>query len=195
MNIYPSTKARPYVYMGIHKITKEIYIGYREKNVLVDRPSHIDLFEYRTSSKIVKPDFDNYNWHIIAEFFNGNDAYDFEQQLIFENWNNPLLLNKQYRLSNGVKRFKTSGEHSEETKQKMRKPKRCSNRKGKPLSKQHKESISTSKKGKSNGRNMPVTVNGITYSSKKDAMISLNLWDYQLNNLLITSETGSQIGL
>jgi hypothetical protein len=107
MNIYASSKVKPYVYVGIHKITGEIYIGYREDNVRVNRTSDVDLFEYRTSSKVVNPRFDEYDWIIVAEFDTGNDAYDFEQQLIFENWMNPLLLNKNCHYGN-KKRFKTS---------------------------------------------------------------------------------------
>jgi len=106
MNIYPfpSTKVRPYVYFGYNPVTGEFYIGYREANT---KPSHLDLFEYRTSSKIVQPFFDQMIWTILAEFENGDDAFDFEQRLIGENWNNSLLLNKQYRLPNGRKRFKS----------------------------------------------------------------------------------------
>ena len=47
MNIYPSTKVRRYVYVGIHKETQEIYIGYRELNVRFNRPSHLDLPKYQ----------------------------------------------------------------------------------------------------------------------------------------------------
>jgi len=105
MNIYHSTQVRPYVYFGIHKITGEIYIGYREANTL---SSDLDLFIYKTSSKIVRPNFDEYDWYIVAEFLVGIDAYDFEQQLISEYWSNPLLLNRQYRLPNGKKRFRSN---------------------------------------------------------------------------------------
>jgi hypothetical protein len=94
MNIYHSTKVAPYVYICIHKITKQFYIGYRAKNVKLNKPSTVDLPEYKTSSKIVNPNFDNYNWYIIAEFAHEDHAYDFEQQLIYENWGDPLLLNK-----------------------------------------------------------------------------------------------------
>ena len=80
--------------MGTHKETGEIYVGYREQNAAKNVLSHIDLFEYRTSSKDVNPIFDQFNWCIVAEFYDGDDAYDFEQQLIFENWQNPLLLNR-----------------------------------------------------------------------------------------------------
>lgn len=90
MNIYPSTQVRPYVYFGYNPTTGEFYIGYREAN---NKPSHIDLFEYRTSSKTVEPMFDQMIWTILAEFDLGDDAYDFEQLSIYENWNNPLLLN------------------------------------------------------------------------------------------------------
>jgi hypothetical protein len=131
MNTYPSTRAMPYVYMCIHKESKEFYIGYREANTL---PSNVDFMCYKTSSPIVSNNFDDYVWYIIAEFYTGNDAYDFEQQLIFENWRNDLLLNRSCFY--GKNRFKCeslSEEHknsirlaqtgkvlSKETKQKIR---------------------------------------------------------------------------
>ena len=91
MSIYKSTKAYPYVYICSHKENGQFYIGYREINKV---PSDIDLPKYKTSSKIVNPNFQDYNWYIIAEFFNGNDAYDFEQKLIYDNWRDPNLINK-----------------------------------------------------------------------------------------------------
>ena len=106
MNIYQSTQVRPYVYFGIHKVTGEIYVGYREFNVQLGIPSTIDLFTYRTSSKIVNPIFDEFDWYVVAEFFSGDDAYDFEQQLIYEHWNNPLLLNQH--CTHGQERWKFS---------------------------------------------------------------------------------------
>ena len=105
MIIYTSTKAKPYVYMGIHQSTNQIYFGYREQNVKKNKPSNIDLFEYRTSSKIVKPKFEEFTWQILAEFESGDDAFDFEQQLIKEFWGDPLLLNKNYQC-NGQRRIK-----------------------------------------------------------------------------------------
>jgi ssDNA-binding Zn-finger/Zn-ribbon topoisomerase 1 len=90
--------------MGIHIESRQFYIGYREYNVKLNTPSHVDLFNYRTSSTEVKPIFDQYDWYIIAEFWLGIDAYDFEQLLIFENWDNPLLLN--YSCFHGKPRFR-----------------------------------------------------------------------------------------
>ena len=143
MNIYPSTKALPYVYMGIHKITGQIYIGYREIN---SNPSHIDLFNYRTSSNIVKPHFDDYDWHIIAEFFKGDAAYDFEQELIFKNWSNPLLLNKNCH--HGKRRFKASkGISKPEGFGAMVRERQLGKLKG-PQSEQHRKKISNSLTGK-----------------------------------------------
>jgi hypothetical protein len=98
MTIYPSDKAVPYVYICTHKETNQFYIGYREVNVRLNRPSHLDLPEYKTSSKVVNPEWENYTWTIVAEFFDPSHAYSFEQQLIFDNWENPLLLNGYYRL-------------------------------------------------------------------------------------------------
>lgn len=105
MNIYTSSQARPYVYVCTHRETKNFYIGFRQRNVVLNRPSDKDLPLYRTSSKIVKANFDDYEWQVIAEFVTGDDAYDFEQYLIHENWGNPLLLNKSCHFDN-VRRMK-----------------------------------------------------------------------------------------
>ena len=136
-NIYTSEKALPYVYRLDNPTTGEIYIGYREAN---KRPSHLDLPEYRTSSEYVEPRFDEFNWTIVAEFFLGNDAYDHEQFSIFEEWENPLLMNGNCFY--GKKRWKT-GICSEETKSKM-----SNTRKGVPKSEETKARISAGSKGK-----------------------------------------------
>ena len=86
MNIY--SKVLPYVYRLDNPVTGEFYIGYREANT---EPSHIDFPKYKTSAPKVKEAFDQFEWHIVAEFFDGNDAFDFEQQLIHENWSNKSL--------------------------------------------------------------------------------------------------------
>lgn len=112
MNIYTITsdKPLPYVYKGTHLITGEFYIGSRTaKNI---QCSHLDLQKYRTSSREIKKRFDEFNWVIIAEFFTGNDAYDFEQESIYQEWNSPLLLNKSCYY--GKLRFRISGPRSKE---------------------------------------------------------------------------------
>ena len=108
MTTYSSDKAVPYVYICTHKETKQFYIGYREKNVRLNRPSHLDLPKYKTSSTTIRPDWSNYTWTIVAEFFDPSHAYTFEQQMICDNWENPLLLNGQYRLGK-IKQFRNSG--------------------------------------------------------------------------------------
>jgi len=108
MTTYSSDKAVPYVYICTHKETNQFYIGYREANVKLNAPSHLDLPKYKTSSKVVNPDWSNYTWTIVAEFFDPSDAYTFEQQLICDNWKNPLLLNGQYRLGE-LKKFRNNG--------------------------------------------------------------------------------------
>lgn len=107
MTIYFSTLAKPYVYICIHKETREFYIGYRERNVSLRRPSTVDLPLYKTSSKLVRPQFEEFEWIIVAEFNTGDAAYEFEQQLIRENWDDPLLLNEQYRLPSKEVAFKS----------------------------------------------------------------------------------------
>lgn len=91
MNLYPnciSSKVLPYVYRLEHKVTGKVYIGSRTAKS-VKTPSQLDFIEYRTSSKIVKPNFEEYNWYIVAEFFGNerwDDAYDLEQELIYLQW-------------------------------------------------------------------------------------------------------------
>ena len=139
--IYHSTKIIPYVYLCIHKITGEFYIGYRKANKI---PSSQDLPKYKTSSNIINPNFNEYNWIIVAEFFNSIDAYNFEQFLIYENWNNPLLLNKSC-FYNKHPLMNTS--HSQESKKKIG----DSNR-GKVRSEETKLKLRNAKLGKTSKR-------------------------------------------
>jgi len=102
MNIYP------YVYRIDHK-SGEFYIGYRCANRV---PAEADIgHKYKTSSKHLSHPFEEYSITIIAEFFTGTakaDAYDFEQALIYENWDNPNLANQH--CSYGKTRWSTSGQ-------------------------------------------------------------------------------------
>jgi hypothetical protein len=116
MSIYPSTKVLPYVYWLNHKITGQFYIGYREANKL---PADQDLPIYQTSSKKIKElGFENFDWKIVAEFFDGDSAYNFENHLIESYIKDPLCINGHYR-KNGSNHFKRTGPHSAETKIKI----------------------------------------------------------------------------
>lgn len=81
--------------MLVHKETNQFYFGYQYANKV---PSSKSLGKiYFTSSKIIsKLGFQNFNYIIIAEFFDPLSAYKFEQLLISENFHNPLILNKSY---------------------------------------------------------------------------------------------------
>jgi hypothetical protein len=119
-NVHFSTKVLPYVYLLIHKITGEFYIGYRETNQI---PSSGDLGEkYKSSSKKIKAmGFNNFRSIIIAEFFTGNDAYEFENRLIEEHIKDPLCLNGTY-IKDGKLKFSFAGKtRSVETRAKMSK--------------------------------------------------------------------------
>ena len=136
-NIYTSEKVLPYVYRLDDPITGEFYIGYREANKI---PSHLDLPKYKTSSKNIYPIFDNFSWMIVAEFFDGSEAYNYEQKMIYENWNDTLLLNENCRY-NG-KQFRLS-HHTEEAKRKISK-----SRTGIKFTEAHKKNIGLSSKGR-----------------------------------------------
>ena len=130
-------KILPYVYKLTHKETGEFYIGVRYGNTY---PAQLDLgIRYKSSSKIVKPKFDEFTYEILAEFLDKEDAIDFEQKLIEENWKDPLILNKAIQVT---KTFRCKG-HSEETRKKMSESKKgkVPNNKGKKLSEETRQKI------------------------------------------------------
>lgn len=140
MTIYPSIKVMPYVYRLDNPVTGEFYIGYREANII---PSNDDLPKYRTSQPYTNTNFDFFIWSIIAEFFDGDSAYDFEQLLIYENWNNPLLLNKSCFYGKKRCKIPKGTQHSEEHKQNL-----SHSKMGKKHSKEHSENIAKALTGK-----------------------------------------------
>lgn len=85
---------KPYVYKGTHKETGRFYIGYRERNKV---PPIEDLgIKYFTSSKTVKPIFNEFIWEIIEEFDDPIEAYDYEQKLISKNERIVQVIHKGY---------------------------------------------------------------------------------------------------
>jgi hypothetical protein len=134
--IYSSEKVLPYVYYGVHKITGQFYFGsrYGEQCYLnKGRPSHLDFgHHYFTSSKEIKElGLDNFDWTILAEFFDGEGAREFEDCCIEEFWKHPLSLNFH---KNGKKFINLY--HTEKAKSKM-----SSSHLGVKLSKMHAEAI------------------------------------------------------
>ncbi len=107
-NIYTSTKVLPYVYIGIHRETGQFYIGSRTTKKL-KLPPEQDLQKYRTSSKVVKPIFDEFDWYIVAMFFDPINCHMFEQELIYDNFKSPIILNKSctYKNTKIFQNFKT----------------------------------------------------------------------------------------
>ena len=131
-------KILPYVYKLTHKETGEFYIGVRYGNKY---PASLDLGKrYWTSSKIVKPKFNEFNYEILKEFDESKSAIDYEKKLIEENWNDPLILNRAIVQSD---KWRCTG-HSESTRKKMSESKKGKppNNKGKKLSEETKKKIS-----------------------------------------------------
>lgn len=118
MSIYQSTKVSPYVYQLTHKTTGQFYIGYREVNKV---PSDQDLgfFYWTSSKKIDELGFENFDFQIIAEFFDGDSAWRQEQRIIEANIKNPLCLNGHF-IKDGNNKFSFVGKfHSDKNKAKM----------------------------------------------------------------------------
>jgi len=178
-----STKSRPYVYMCTHATTGEFYFGYREKNLKLGLPSDVDFPKYQTSSKRVKPRFNEFEWKILAEFETGDDAYDFEQELINEHWDNPLLLNGA-KNQRGNKRFKnnivteetkrkisianTGRKHSAKTKEKL-----SMDTKGKPKSEETKRKMCKPKSPEHAAKNRVANL-GRTASAETKSLMSFS---------------------
>lgn len=101
-----SNKILPYVYKLIHKETGQYYFGYRSNNK-VSSSEDLGIY-YFSSSKEIKPIFCQFHKEIVAEFFDGKDAWVFEQQLIGEHFNDSLLINRSY-YRDGSRIFSTAG--------------------------------------------------------------------------------------
>lgn len=158
--------SRPYVYKLTHKTTNQFYIGFRCANKL---PPEQDILIYQSSSLTVKNmGFDNFDASIVAVFFDKNSAYDFEQQLIYENIKDPNILNKSVFVYG--KRFVNHG-HSQETKRKM-----SNARLGVKKSKASVDKMRLSKTGKSkpSGRCVETDPVAITNIQKRIQNFSFN---------------------
>ena len=92
--------AKPYVYLCTHKETGRFYIGYRRANSF---PSTEDLgVHYFTSSCEVRKYFNEYKFEILSEYDSALMAFEVEQLIIYESRHNPLLINKNYKVSNHI---------------------------------------------------------------------------------------------
>jgi hypothetical protein len=117
----------PYVYIVRNRNTKKFYIGMRSANKVV---AEQDLGTYYfTSSKHVKNNFQEFDKEIVAYFKDQISAFEFENNLIKEYWEDPLLLNKHYQKSmtkfsmTGAKRTDLA-EYNRKTKRKPKEDRR-----------------------------------------------------------------------
>lgn len=95
----------PYVYVVKNRNTGKFYIGMRSANKVC---AEQDLgIHYFTSSKHVKNNFSEYDIEIKAYFVDQLAAFEFENELIKECWEDPLLLNRHYQKS--MSKFSMTG--------------------------------------------------------------------------------------
>ena len=174
-----------YTYFIRSKITNQFYYGSRYKNIKLNRHPSEDLWiHYFTSSRTIKQlidqhGIDSFDVKIIKETISYDECYWYEQELIKNNINNMLCLNKRYvnpitkkncfsfagSVHSDITKQKISksqsGEgngfygknHSAEAKQKMS-AWTISNKTGKSLSDETKQKISAAHTGK---KRMPFT--------------------------------------
>jgi len=103
-----------YVYKITIVKTGEFYFGFRKANKVL--PTEDFLIKYFSSSKYLKTiikeqGLDAVLGEIVYTDIDSNAAYWKEQQLIQEEFDNPMILNKQYQKTNmGFKMFLTTPE-------------------------------------------------------------------------------------
>lgn len=92
-----------YIYRFTHKIKNTFYIGSRCANVLP--PDEDFIHVYKSSNNYIKKHTDEFYGEILCEIENdpfGHLAWTLEQQMIEENWTDPLIINKHYETKRGV---------------------------------------------------------------------------------------------
>lgn len=124
MNIY-TTEIPSYVYKHQNIFTGEFYIGSRCRNVKLNISPEEDFPKYICSAKlkfIILEEKDFWKSEIIKTFYGENkrtDSWWYEQNLIKENWGDPLLLNKHhFDMKKGHNIFLPKEFESEETRKK-----------------------------------------------------------------------------
>jgi hypothetical protein len=124
-----------YVYKVTNKITGQFYFGSRTNNIAKGRTPEEDLWKYYfTSSKVIKRlieehGIDSFDVEIIHKDIDYAKCFWTEQQLIFENRNNPNRLNKAYVNPKTGKKVLTTFNETEEER-KFRAKKISENKKG-----------------------------------------------------------------
>jgi hypothetical protein len=108
-------KQNAYVYMAFNIESDEFYFGFRCANKV--KPEDDIGVKYFSSAKYVSDIKDKFDWIILDEFKNADDAYFKEQQYIHKHWNNPKLLNRSVNI-NAKQSFKVK-KHSDSAKHKM----------------------------------------------------------------------------
>lgn len=98
-----------YVYKLVHRLTGEYYFGSRYANIKLGLSPIDDLgIVYFTScSYINQSNFNQYDPHIIFENSCADKAYDYEQELIRNNWGDTSMLNRHW-YTRGKCRFKVT---------------------------------------------------------------------------------------
>lgn len=133
-----STNIYPYVYKLTDPNTGKFYIGYRCANKVI---AEDDIMKkYFTSSKH-KDKLINFTPSIVAVFFDSISAYEFEQQLIYENIHDPLCMNESCFYDKHMFKLKS---HTEESKLKISK-----SRTGIKFSESHLENLRIAMEAKS----------------------------------------------
>lgn len=140
-----------YVYKIRNKSTNQYYFGFRKAHIKANRTPEEDFLIYYYSSSIlvqsmiVEQGIDQFECNIVYQDIDAEKAFWYEQDLIKEYWDDPLLLNKQYRDKETSKGIFLLSSHSSTSKSKI-----SAAHKGKTVSSQSIEKMVATRRARGN---------------------------------------------
>ena len=188
------------IYKATNTINGKVYVGFDSN--WPNRKRYHKSQHKKTKSKfynaICKYGWDKFDWELVYQSVDGNHTLKIMEAYFIEQFNSFTEGYNSTLGGDGILGFKHSKEQIQKRTNKVKGRKHsvnwCENiskgkigKKRKLFSESHLKNLSVSISGKNHPKAIPVTINGIFYTHKRQAMKELNLTKWQLNKLLTTN--------
>jgi len=185
------------IYKATNTINGKVYVGFDSN--WPNRKRYHKSQHKKTKSKfynaICKYGWDKFDWELIYQSVDGNHTLKIMETYFIKQFNSFTEGYNSTLGGDGILGFKHSKEQIQKRTNKVKGRKHsvnwCENiskgkigKKRKPFSESHLKNLSVSISGKNHPKAIPITINGIFYTHKRQAMKELNLTKWQLNKLL-----------
>jgi group I intron endonuclease len=190
------------IYKSTNTINGKIYIGFDSNwpNRKRYHKSQHKKIESKFYNAVCKYGWDNFDWEVIYQSKDGEHTLKIMETYFIKQFNSFTLGYNSTLGGDGILGFKHNKEQIQKRINKVKGRKYssewCENiskgkigKKRKPFSQSHLENLSLSISGGKHPKAIPVIINGIFYTHKRQAMKELNLTKRQLNELLTTNLT------